>query len=529
MGVSRNQLKYAFIFVIGLFLVACAEETPTPVSEPRRISSDNFTIVTKTSFDAEALLVDLEHLRLAALQDWGIINPPDEIKPITLTLIQDEDVYFGIAPRSQPEGYYVHSAIGDNIVIFDSPSLWRASELYVSTDTIRHITRHETVHALVSRYIPAAMPIWAGEGLAEYYSKFKWSEDGTVRFGSLNDTGSPYRWPDMPIIFSSYGGYPDFSTQTYVEQYESTVQFYFLSHALIHLILEKPEGIHGIHDWHDKISNGQSLEEATTTLISANDDTLWEQAADKVETGKPTIRISKNIPSIDTTLFETNTLTGSEHSAHLRRLVRMHRPLQAGARAPVYGNLMNARSNEADYYLARAFEAINMGQVDQSRRHLIEGLKRAPSSPDALFIQAMIAFADVERYGSEDRFVETATDTFEAARDVAYDPILLYAMRLYQLRKLPHREWRNDDTIHTLDWLQTNNLHCQAPYLAENFISTYLNSNREDYARKLFFSAMHYTTTGRQKRDLWYKYAVHLGLKQSDWDRAFPDVEPITP
>lgn len=98
---------------------------------------------------------------------------------------------------------------------------------------------------------------------------------------------------------------------------------------------------------------------------------------------------------------------------------------------------MNARSDEADYYLARAFEAINMGQVDQSRRHLIEGLKRDPSSPDALFIQAMIAFADVERYGSEERFVSTATDTFEAARDVAYDPMLLYAMRLYQLRKLP--------------------------------------------------------------------------------------------
>jgi tetratricopeptide (TPR) repeat protein len=519
LSVIENRLSCigVLITLFGFALSGCTAEPPPP--HPRMLESANFTIVTESQFDAKAILIDLEQLRVAALQDWGIVNPPDETQPISLTFIKDEAIYFGIAPLSHAAGYYTDTLIGDNIVIFDQ-DIFSASDAGLSgQDRLQAITRHEAIHALLRRHVPAALPLWAAEGLAEFYTNYERSDDGTVRFGALLNVGDPDRWPPMDVTLSTYTRYPEFAQPDDPDNAQfadNTKQFYGVSHGLAHLLLENVNGIHTVHDWHRVISDGWSLQDASTGLLSPANANVWEHLRQKIEANEPTLRVADNVPLVQISAIDHVNLSEAEYAAHLRRLVRMHHPLSGDDRAPVFGRLMQAHSDAANYALAQAFEAYNSGQYDAAQSHLARSLTRDPNDPAALLLQSVAALADFERFGRNTDDLNRAWQSFRAAESAAKDPTLVYAFRVNLLNNTPYAINSSEDMNHYLDVLRNQNVHSRYPNIAHILIEPYLKAGREEYARRLFFSTFHHTPSPYVRNEIWRLYSRRLGLDMDD-------------
>ncbi|MEM9599603.1 MAG: hypothetical protein AAF926_01150 [Pseudomonadota bacterium] len=522
------------LIIIGLTgLCGSCQESGPPLpdpAEPRRVSSDNFTIVTESRIDARAILADLEQLRLAALQDWGKDYPPDEIRPIVLTFIKEPEIYFAIAPLSHAAGYYAVSPMGDNIVIFDSPEFSEGDPQW-ATD-LQNITRHEAVHALMHRHLPYAFPIWADEGLAEYYSNFERSENGDVVFGSFLNTGDPSGWPESRTLFRHFSYYPDFGDPLDENYLDAATQFYEFSHLLAHRLLRHEDGLNALHAWHVALAGGASMMQASWDLLSVDGPDASRDIGSAIYDDGPTLRWAQNVPDVTVDMVDRIDLDEPEYAAHLRRLVRVHRPLEGESRRPVYGRLMQARSDAADYHLARAYEFFNLTDFDQSRDFLALSLERDPLLPEALYLQAMLSMVDVMRFPGQTRFLDKAREDFLKAAEQMDDPSQLYLIRLAFLHDIPTHVMLSQDAalteaeiVNHLDWLQTRQVHVKLPHMAHLLIRPFREADRTSYARELFHIAVHHAATRQEKENLWMAHAWHL--KPLDRSQLIPELEDI--
>lgn len=246
----------------------------------------------------------------------------------------------------------------------------------------------------------------------------------------------------------------------------------------------------------------------------------------------PTLRRAQNVPDVTVDMVDRIDLDEPEYAAHLRRLVRVHRPLEGESRRPVYGRLMQARSDAADYHLARAFEFFNLADFNQSRDHLALSLERDPLLPEALYLQAMLSMVDVMRFPGQTRFLDKARKDFLKTAEQMDDPSQLYLVRAAFLHDIPTHVMRSQDAALTeaeivshLDWLQTRRVHVKLPHMAHLLIKPFREAGRTSYARELFHIAVHHAATRQEKESLWMAHAWHL--KPLDRSQLIPEPEDI--
>jgi hypothetical protein len=111
--------------------------------------------------------------------------------------------------------------------------------------------RHELVHALLDRW---DLPLWLGEGMAQYLSFFSTSE-GQVVFGlpalalaHIEDCG----WIPLAAVLAA---------KDYPREDAASCAFYLESALLVQHLAERPQGMAGLFAFLDRVSTGMPAED----------------------------------------------------------------------------------------------------------------------------------------------------------------------------------------------------------------------------------------------------------------------------
>ncbi|MGB6229208.1 MAG: hypothetical protein WBF53_03660, partial [Litorimonas sp.] len=216
--------------------------------------SPNFQLRSDVAVDAPLLLSDLERFRKAVLDDLGLDDAPDR-EPLRLNLVDDIAVFEAVSPGGMTAAIYLDSDAGDDIVVGYSRSPGHRLSDALEPGWLRLVLRHEVVHHLIETRYPRKLPIWLGEGLAEYYSTYQADHDGRARFGQALPEQEPLSatqdWLPMRTVIENMGTYPDFRGTIDASAYRAQRIYYGQSWALAQFVIEQPDGLARIHRFVD--------------------------------------------------------------------------------------------------------------------------------------------------------------------------------------------------------------------------------------------------------------------------------------
>lgn len=141
------------------------------------VSSPYFTVLTPAKAEAARLwAMELERFRLAMQL---VVNVPESrLRPVTVVLFPNDAAMRPFKPLAQGQpraikGLFSHFCDSHTIQL----------SLDGKSDETRHVIFHEAVH-WYSNAGEVIQPLWLEEGVAEVYSTFSMSRDGTGSFGN---------------------------------------------------------------------------------------------------------------------------------------------------------------------------------------------------------------------------------------------------------------------------------------------------------------------------------------------------------
>lgn len=253
--------------LLSLILLWLAAACPA-FAQPLEARSEHFILRSEAAVDAQALLSDLEVFRVAVLTDLGL--SPGHEGLLRLNIIDDPDVFAAISPGGITAAIYLQSAPGSDIVIGFSRDPQNVLSQALDPGWLRLTLRHELVHHILEAHYPRKLPIWLGEGLAEYYATFEFSPDGLARFGRalpeqtpLSETGA---WLPMRTVIESMARYPQFDVTDAGAFFEAQRTYYSQSWALANFVMRQPDGLSRVHRfvdyWQPDTDSEDSFEQA---------------------------------------------------------------------------------------------------------------------------------------------------------------------------------------------------------------------------------------------------------------------------
>lgn len=139
-------------------------------------TSENFTLSGKVSEDeATDILKDLESMRHALLDVHGKpASTKDQM--VDIFIIDDPEIFQIMDVDENFVAIYSVSIAGPRILV-------NGNKLSSNPVHLRQSLRHEYAHHFFAKHNDFAVPLWLGEGLAEYYGGFEELTDGNYRFG----------------------------------------------------------------------------------------------------------------------------------------------------------------------------------------------------------------------------------------------------------------------------------------------------------------------------------------------------------
>ena len=167
--------------------------------------SDNFVMSGRIDKEGgQALLADLESFRAAVLLAIGEDYAAEPEKLEVFYAADNEDFEFttnrpgagGIYRRTFEAPVFVINGYSGGIGDFGH----------------RQIAYHELTHHLLGSYYHGTLPVWLGEGLAEYFSAYERADDGTVTMGMAMPENiemlSSFDWMTPRTLLESIHDYP---------------------------------------------------------------------------------------------------------------------------------------------------------------------------------------------------------------------------------------------------------------------------------------------------------------------------------
>jgi tetratricopeptide (TPR) repeat protein len=234
---------------------------------------------------------------------------------------------------------------------------------------------HEYTHLLVRNAV-RSVPVWLNEGLAEYYSTFNVTPDGTTA-----EAGRPIV-PHVQLLRERYMPIAeliavDAGSQLYDEAARRSI-FYAESWALIHyLMVEVPDGPAQINRYVGEVARGRRPADAFFDAFGATPDKFDEQLRQYVT--HPTFRWRKiNLHDrVQTDVTDRGrALSAGEADAWLGDLQRrIHRVRDAGNRIE---SAIRADGKAAITHLALGLLRIEEGRVGESWPLLEQAVAIAP-------------------------------------------------------------------------------------------------------------------------------------------------------
>ena len=460
-----------------------------PAHAQSEATSDNFRLVSEAPVDATGILSDLEVFRAAVMADLGL-DPAMEA-PLTLTLTGDLQLFRDITPGGITAGIYLQSAAGADIVVGYSDEPGHLLERALEPAWLRLVLRHEVVHHIMEAHYPRKVPIWLGEGLAEYYATFDADADGLAVFGRAlpeqEDLSALEAWLPMRTVIESMDRYPDYGGERSL--YAAQRLYYGQASALARFVMNQPEGLARIDRFVDSLGEGRDSEDSFESAFGLRFATLEarmraglsEQDALRVRTlGEQPQRRIAVVP-----------LEPRARDINRQRLLlsyghKTDRVAQAIARRDAA-----LPGDPQALHLARALNRWRRGDWDGSDAMSARVLARDPDNAQALKIRVKTAYGRVSQDQTNEALWTQAEAAALEALAVAPDDAQLHLFRVAV--SLPESDRLPVAALDSLDWLHEREVRLRLPHEAMMMIPALIYEGELDRADRVLANAARWT------------------------------------
>ena len=302
--------RHVFTLAISLCLLAVVSHPVAAKDTWVSVRTKNFHLVGNGGEkEVKRVATRLEQFREVFTQLFprAKFNTP---VPTTVVVFKSRSSYAPFAPRANTSGYF-QSGPDVNYIALTTES---------GQDDPFSVIFHEYTHLLVNNTFSDA-PLWFNEGLAEYYSTFKISDDQKVVLGApisshvflLRDS----KMLPLPTLFAV-----DYKSPHYNER-EKTSIFYAQSWALMHqLIIGKAGRNEQLGKFMERLGFKVPVERAFQEAFGMTFEAMEKELRDYVKKDRYTV-IKGHFEEklvLDTD-FETKVLTEAEGQAYLGDLL----------------------------------------------------------------------------------------------------------------------------------------------------------------------------------------------------------------
>lgn len=486
-----------------IFLILCVLWTGLSASAFARSSdgtglearSDNFSLISDATVDADGILIDLEAFQRAVIQDLGLEDLARS-EPLRLNIMDDPNTFNAITPGGITAAIYLQSAAGHDIILGHSAAPGQRLSRALEPNSLRLVLRHEVVHHILETRYPRKIPVWLGEGLAEYYATYAVDADGRASFGRALPEQDPLTdaqtWLPMRIVIENMAKYPDFRFASPAPPFRAQRIYYGQSWALAHFVMDQPQGLARVHrfvdGWTSDMDSEDSFERAFGLRYApletrVREDIVREGGA--VRQG-PAATLRTDTDPVTVTVTP---LTQAQLTQNRLRLLLSHGKDTDATYARItdlrarIGNPVQSPSLD----LARALRAWRVKDWDGSDAALNRVLARTPAHPRALKIRAKTAYGRVSERQSQQVLWDAAEAAAIVALAVRPDDAELHLFRVAV--SLPVTQNISPGAQTSLAWLQTNETHLRLPHTAMMMIPALIYEQHFDHADRVLDSA----------------------------------------
>ncbi|WP_189498799.1 hypothetical protein [Algimonas arctica] len=477
--------------------------TQSALAQGVAAQSDNFSLISDAPVDAADILSDLETFQRAVIEDLGLTQTV-VTEPLRLNIIDDPKTFAAITPGGVTAAIYLQSAAGHDIIVGHRTEPGHLLSNALDPNGLRLVLRHEVVHHILETRYARKLPVWLGEGLAEYYATYARGADGRATFGRALPEQDPLTdnqtWLPMRTVIENMAKYPDFRFASSGPPSRAQRIYYGQSWALAHFVMDQPEGLARVHrfvdGWAPNIDSEDSFEQA----FGLRYDPLETRVREDIIREGGGVRLGP-LASAAAPASAIITTTPSPQAliANRLRLVLTHGPdtdltyeqmiaLRARLTAPVETNALD---------LARALRAWRVTDWDGSDAAIDRILARTPDHARALKIRAKTAYGRVSERQSEQSLWDAAEAAAIQGLAARPDDAELHLFRVAV--SLPVTQNISPGAQISLDWLQARNTHLRLPHAAMMMIPALIYENRFEHADRVLDSAARWKETAGDK------------------------------
>lgn len=457
--------------------------------------SDNFSLISDAPVDAAALLSDLEIFQRAVIEDLDL-TPLTRSEPLRLNIIDDPKTFAAITPGGITAAIYLQSAAGHDIIVGHRVEPGHLLSNALDPNGLRLVLRHELVHHILETRYPRKIPVWLGEGLAEYYATYSRDADGRATFGRalpeqdrLKETQT---WLPMRTVIENMAKYPDFRFASSEPPFRAQRIYYGQSWALAHFVMDQPEGLARVHRFVDGWAPDIDSEDSFEKAFGLRYDPLEARVREEIVRDGGEVRKSPQTDAEAQVTAAPITLSTPTHQtliANRLRLLLTHGPDSD----LTYDQIIALRKTlhhpvtTIAHDLARGVRAWRVGDWDSADVATARILARVPDQAQALKIRAKTAYGRVSERQSQQALWDAAETATVRALSVRPNDPELHLFRVAVSLPVTHNI--SPGAQRSLDWLQTDQTHLRLPHTAMMMVPALLYENQLDYADRVLDSA----------------------------------------
>ena len=456
--------------------------------------SDHFVLRSDAAVAAHDILSDLEIFRHAVLADLELA--PSEAAPLSITITDDLALFDAITPGGITAAIYLQSAAGSDIVVGHSEDPEHLLGDALEPAWLRLVLRHEVVHHIIESHYPRKLPIWLGEGLAEYYATFDADPDGLAVFGrSLPEQDilpSGEGWLPMRTVIESLSRYPNYAVADAPALHRAQRLYYGQVAALARFVIDQPEGLARVHRFTDGLGPDTDSEDSFEAAFGLRYAMLEARMRQSAADGADRLRVRRLAPRAGPSTITVAPLSAGEANTHALRLLLRHGRTTPRAQDAIARARTRPGVDTSALQHAEALQAWRQGDWNRSDRFTDAALARDPADARALKIRAKSAYGRV----SADQMNETLWDAAERAalRALAAmpDDPQLHLFRVAV--SLPEADGLPREALASLDWLGAREVQDRLPHEAMMMIPALIYEGRLDRADDVLDTAARWTT-----------------------------------
>lgn len=497
------RIFFFLVFIGSAFSQTAASQDVSP--RAIAATSESFSLISDASVDAAALLIDLEAFQRAVIADLGLMQTTAS-DPLRLNIIDDPQTFAAITPGGITAAIYRQSAAGHDIIVGHRVEPGHLLSDALDPNGLRLVLRHEVVHHILETRYARKLPVWLGEGLAEYYATYARGEDGRASFGRALPEQDPLTnaqtWLPMRTVIENMAKYPDFRFASTEPPYRAQRLYYGQSWALAHFVMDQPEGLARVHRFVDGWAPDMDSEDSFEQAFGLRYDPLESRVREDIIRGGGGVRLGPRLGSSTPTTPAAVTVTRPTPQALIANRLRLL--LTHGQDSDLTYNQILALSKNLEapfatdtYDLALALRAWRVADWDASDTATDRVLARTPDQNLALKIRAKTAYGRVSERQSQQTLWDAAETAAIRALAARPDDAELHLFRVAV--SLPVTQNISPGAQTSLDWLRTNKTHLRLPHTAMMMIPALIYENQFDHADRVLDSASRWKESAGDK------------------------------